>query len=110
MRKKVLKIWLLFNIKRCRVNKLVTEYDKVKRFYLKSLRRFKYKSGQHTHLVIPAGKISRMASAPHKKKLIFSMDLQTESWYKKVMSTVNVGDNLNKGGISSDRIFIEEYR
>ncbi|MEM6644765.1 MAG: FAD-dependent oxidoreductase [Bacteroidota bacterium] len=77
------------------------EYNQVRTFRIAKPEGFAYDAGQYAHLVAPGGHINMydvrhmsLASAPHEPDLLFTMDLQSNSRFKRRFRQSKAGDTV----------------
>lgn len=91
----------LLKVKTYKIKEIRHEYNDVYSFILPKKRGDIFKAGNHTHLVMPGGRVTKpnvrhmsVASSPGERDLIFTMDLQSNSEYKKAFRWAEPGDRV----------------
>ncbi|MEM9305159.1 MAG: FAD-dependent oxidoreductase [Pseudomonadota bacterium] len=86
---------------RSRIVAIDREYDDVYSYRIEKPPELAYAAGQYTHLVAPRGHINEkdvqhmsFASAPAEAELRFTMDLQSDSLYKRKFRGARAGDEV----------------
>ncbi|MEM1222584.1 MAG: hypothetical protein AAGH40_07445, partial [Verrucomicrobiota bacterium] len=87
--------------KKTRIVRIEKEYDRVFTYYLERPSGFTFESGQYFHLVAPRGYINNhdvrhisLANAPDEDVLMVTMDLASETRFKRRFEGARVGDGL----------------
>lgn len=99
----------------CTISGIIREYGSVYTFYLNCKKPLTFTAGQYGHVIAPGAIIDNhhvqhisLANAPHEKRLSISMNLESDSRFKRKFTKAALGDRLGIYSVKGDFVLQEE--